>query len=424
MRLFNIFLITFITFIVFCSNIVSQWVDQKITIPDVYFSSICFAPNGIGVIAGANGTILYTTNAGNSWSLSNTNTTVNLTNAFYINNKFYVVGDSGKLLVSNVFGNFWQPIKINITEKLNSIWYCDSLNGWIAGSQAIYNTTDGGISWNKNFSYPKTYFDAVNFKNNNYGIVVGTSLINSTAYGVVFRTTDKGKNWNLVFTTYNGELETISIPDDSTVYVAGDNNGIAKSTDGGNTFTQLTPVEPSLYYWQSCCFIDRDKGWISGWYGFILKTTDGGKQWITYSPPLKDQGGSLNSIVFIDSNTGWAVGNFIFNSKVLKTTNGGITFVELEKQKNNFMGFELSQNYPNPFNPTTIINYELKSSAHITLNVYDILGRRVASLVNGYQNHGIHKINFNASGLPGGIYIYTLTEGNKLSRSKKMVLIR
>jgi hypothetical protein len=70
--------------------------------------------------------------------------------------------------------------------------------------------------------------------------------------------------------------------------------------------------------------------------------------------------------------------------------------------------FVLEQNYPNPFNPSTTIKYELTKSSHITLRVYDILGRLVSELVNERKNAGVHEVKFAASGLSSGVYFYRL----------------
>jgi hypothetical protein len=85
--------------------------------------------------------------------------------------------------------------------------------------------------------------------------------------------------------------------------------------------------------------------------------------------------------------------------------------------------FELSQNYPNPFNPTTTISFTLPESGKINLIVYNIIGERVAQLFNGYKEAGIHTINFNASELNSGIYIYKL-EQNGRTESRKMMLVK
>ncbi|HKJ81655.1 MAG TPA: T9SS type A sorting domain-containing protein [Ignavibacteriaceae bacterium] len=85
--------------------------------------------------------------------------------------------------------------------------------------------------------------------------------------------------------------------------------------------------------------------------------------------------------------------------------------------------YALSQNYPNPFNPTTEINYTVAKAGFVTLRVYDILGREVANLVNGYKNAGNFNVNFNASRLASGTYIYQMSV-NGVTISKKMVLLK
>ena len=85
--------------------------------------------------------------------------------------------------------------------------------------------------------------------------------------------------------------------------------------------------------------------------------------------------------------------------------------------------FNLSQNYPNPFNPSTKIDYSLSSKSNVSLKIYDMLGREVANLVNATQEAGNHSINFNASKLASGMYVYTLRSGNNVM-SKKMMLLK
>lgn len=85
--------------------------------------------------------------------------------------------------------------------------------------------------------------------------------------------------------------------------------------------------------------------------------------------------------------------------------------------------YKLEQNYPNPFNPATQINYSLRDDGFVSLKVFDILGREVANLINQNQKSGYHTVNFDASNLPSGVYIYTLkTTG--FTSSKKMSLIK
>ncbi len=85
--------------------------------------------------------------------------------------------------------------------------------------------------------------------------------------------------------------------------------------------------------------------------------------------------------------------------------------------------FQLLQNFPNPFNPTTVIKYTVAKESRVTLNVYNLLGEKIATLVNANQKAGNYKVNFNASNLTSGVYFYTLKAGN-FKETKKMLLIK
>ncbi|MFH1734682.1 MAG: T9SS type A sorting domain-containing protein, partial [bacterium] len=79
--------------------------------------------------------------------------------------------------------------------------------------------------------------------------------------------------------------------------------------------------------------------------------------------------------------------------------------------------------FPNPFNPTTEISYELRVAGSVLLNVYDIQGREVARLVDGYRDVGHHEVTFDGSGLASGVYIYQLNT-DEMSASRKFVLMK
>jgi len=85
--------------------------------------------------------------------------------------------------------------------------------------------------------------------------------------------------------------------------------------------------------------------------------------------------------------------------------------------------YSLSQNYPNPFNPSTVIKYELPKANHVTLKVYDILGKEVAALVDREQEQGRYEVSFDGSKLSSGVYICRITAG-EFVKSIKMNLIK
>ncbi len=86
-------------------------------------------------------------------------------------------------------------------------------------------------------------------------------------------------------------------------------------------------------------------------------------------------------------------------------------------------GIRLDQNYPNPFNPSTTISYTLDATSNVSLEVFDLMGRKVSTLVQGRQNAGEQSISFDASSLASGVYIYRLIAGGEVL-TKKMVLLK
>ena len=84
--------------------------------------------------------------------------------------------------------------------------------------------------------------------------------------------------------------------------------------------------------------------------------------------------------------------------------------------------FGLFQNYPNPFNPKTVIDYQIPIAGNVTLKIYDVLGREVATLVDGRQNAGNYAVSFDAGNLPSGIYFYRIIAGSFSSVRKLSVV--
>ncbi|GBD86933.1 hypothetical protein BMS3Abin03_00858 [bacterium BMS3Abin03] len=96
---------------------------------------------------------------------------------------------------------------------------------------------------------------------------------------------------------------------------------------------------------------------------------------------------------------------------------------EVKIEASGVLTFELEQNYPNPFNPSTLIAYSIPQEGFVSLNIYNLLGEKVATLVNSIQEAGRYEVSFDASSLASGIYVYSLKSGSSLT-SRKMLLMK
>ncbi len=148
------------------------------------------------------------------------------------------------------------------------------------------------------------------------------------------------------------------------------------------------------------------------WIGFTVPGTD--SVWVTLGRELTD----TRSFAF-DGTSNWSMSNREFQFRA-------ITGVWEQVGVNDESGipnkFELKQNYPNPFNPTTKIKYALPKDEFVTLKVYNSLGQEVTTLVNKNVSAGYHTINFDASNLASGMYIYRIKAGKYVSIKKMMLL--
>lgn len=196
-----------------------------------------------------------------------------------------------------------------------------------------------------------------------------------------------------VDSTQTWVLRNQGIAEDSNVYGLDEYNGeFFAGTDGGDTF---------LYRW--------DKN-LKEWKGLA-----NGPNNITYR--MTGLNGKLHLPGFFTQAGGLpAIGFTTLDVDMLTSTEEEITAELVDK-------VNLLQNYPNPFNPSTQISYTLPKSAVVSLEVFNVIGQRVATLFSGRQNSGKHSIIFNASKLSSGIYFYRLKAGNSV-QTKKMLLIK
>jgi predicted GH43/DUF377 family glycosyl hydrolase len=180
--------------------------------------------------------------------------------------------------------------------------------------------------------------------------------------------------------------------------------GYAFSTDGSNWTKYNDSTTTDQLYADSDPVMKKGElgSWDSWWIGMgsvmLDDTKSTFKMW--YS-------GSDND--FINSRIGYA--------------NAMVTSIEENNFGHSPQEFVLNQNYPNPFNPRTIINYELPITNDVNLNIYNMLGQKVAILVSEKQSAGSHQVEWDATGFASGVYYYRIKVG-EFQDVKKMILLR
>lgn len=391
----------------------------------------------------------------------------------------------GQLFKTTNSGATWQKQIDHPQSHFRSVVFFDSLNGWIGNvgpgefgatdSIPLYNTKDGGQTWSglKTFQgiYPKgicgmykvddsvvvavgrirgpaIFVKTINRGKNWFakdigylvaglvdvyfwtpdsGIAVGlTSAIHDSSSAVIIETSDGGNSWKINYTTSRkGEhCWKISFPSRKVGYVALQRNSktpiyFLKTTDGGKTWNDKL-FSSTYYFVQGIGFINDSVGWYGGYSSqTTYQTKDGGNSWTN-----ADFGYQINRFRFINDTLGFASGRTIYRL----APKSAVGIFQNISEKPEF--FDIEQNYPNPFNPSTTIQYKLLTKSFVMLDVYDLLGRHVKSLVNKTETAGTYSVNVSLSQIPSGVYLYKL-QARPLENSsgdfveiKKMVLLK
>ena len=282
----------------------------------------------------------------------------------------------------------------------------------VGGKWTILTTVDGGNTWSRMATEPVQVGAEAGW--NNSFQVLGNNIWFGTNSTKVYRSTDLGVTWTSGATT--GTLNTYGVHYNTPLNgVAGGNAGVV-STDGGATYS-ATPV-PGTGNITGGISGGNDNFWVCRGSS-IYRSSDNGATWIPTS--VHTATGTLWDMDMMVSSgcpTGWAVGA---TGQIVKIEGSlvGITNSSTETPST----FLLSQNYPNPFNPVTKINFSLPINDFVTMKVYDISGKEVATLVNQSLSIGSYTVEFNASTLASGAYFYTIQAG-EYREVKKMMLLK
>jgi photosystem II stability/assembly factor-like uncharacterized protein len=256
----------------------SDWTEIKAKAESGAFSDIYFLNDNFGIICGTSGTLLKTTDGGLSWYEEGLETDILLDVAFILDeNTFAAGGDHSLFFIkdeANYFKEYSTPKEINgIMMLTNKLWY-------IHGFDNIFKTTDAGVNWNLIYNSPDFLLRGMVF----------TSSGTCYAYGG-----GTASDW------IDGEILSSGF--------------LSKTTDGGDNWVELQDSVITTAELMGTYFINNNTGYIANYFGEIYKTTDGGKNW-NY---IDSTGTWIDNLLFINEDTGY----YPRIEKLYKTTDGG-----------------------------------------------------------------------------------------------------
>jgi len=394
----------------------SGW--QKITVPLYAQSTTSFVNINTGYTLSSK--IFKTTDGGVTWE-PKTSSVASSDHDYFLYFPHHDTGyfNNGSLYKTVNGGNNWSYINPPFYySNFPKTFFLNSNTGWIGDDSCVYRTTNGGINFTRytlRDTIDPPYCKGIKFFNANTGYYIGTYSI--------YKTTNGGESWNPLSNTsplpnpVGAGIYASDFCNENTGVVFGFSNGaryVSRTTNAGVSWNGGSGLTTSLI--SKIKFISEQTGWMCGSNSALFKTTNSGENWVSY--PL-DTIYKLTNIDFIDVNTGWISTG---RNKILRTTTGGAVFIS--QISSEVPGkFLLSQNYPNPFNPNTVINYDLRAAGFVTMKIYNSSGSEIKTLISEKQSAGSYSVNFNAEGLPSGVYYYKLSSGN-LSETKKMILLK
>jgi len=258
------------------------------------------------------------------WVMQNSGVWDNLNNVFFVNDNTGFVSFANRLLKTTDGGTNWFTVKTFIPQYfISTVYFINENTGWagIVLTQKppfayIYITHDGGVNWTTQTNIVSSYISDIKFFDASTGFAFGQVR---PATSLVAKTTNGGSNWTLTYPL--GDYKSImkaSFIDVNTGWVCTNdfsygNSYIYRTINSGISWVQMYPT--AFSYLQSIYFINSNTGWIGGYTG-INKTTNGGTNWVIQY----NNGDSVTSIKFLNDTFGWAIG---LSGRIKYTYNSG-----------------------------------------------------------------------------------------------------
>jgi photosystem II stability/assembly factor-like uncharacterized protein len=324
--------------------------------------------------------------------------------------RIFATSDGGKTWAQQLYAGVQSPF-------INGIRVFPGGKGFAMGDPpgtgrfVVLKTSDYGVTWTHLAAEPTGTSDEAGWNNSFWWVDADHGWFGSNK-NHVWRTTDGGTSWSFG-STGGAKSYGVAFSDISYGFAIHDSGVVARTTNGGVSWSPVTFPTTS-----QCTGVGVAPGTSWAWVSNSLDvyyTRNGGTSWSTES--LYPFDGAISSISLVDTTSGWAATS---NGELLKFIP---PWVKVIPEPIIPEATALYQNYPNPFNPSTQIRYSVPTACDVTLTVYDLLGRRVSTLVDEWREPGEYEVQFTGAGLASGVYLYRLNAG-KHTVVKKMMVVR
>jgi photosystem II stability/assembly factor-like uncharacterized protein len=383
---------------------------------DIYFNS---EDTGFVTTSGTSADIYMTNDGGLNWTRKHYASHVIRYNDIENVNEdvSYVVGTGGAITYTSDGGDNWVDRSIDNSSphsnrEIKKSSFINQSEGWIllTYNGVILHTLDSALNWNEIKTGASN--DVIDIK------LFSNQLGYALTQNEFLATVDGGTSWVILDSLINiqpGAFKSFYFVDENNIFIVSDDK-LLKSNNGGINwqlfdfgYDRVTKI----------LFVDNENGWAIGFDGLVLQTINGGERWSKINSHSRQH--YLNNIYFLNSASGWIAGG---DATILAYNTSDPTSIN-NKLKEDIIVPEafLHQNYPNPFNPVTKITFELSKTEWVTINIFNIAGQKIKTLVNQNFSAGRHTLIYDGSGFATGLYYYKIITRN-FTDVKKMLLIK
>lgn len=249
------------------------------------------------------------------WSIIPSGTSLDLLDLHFVSStEGWIAGDLGTILYSTDEGETWASQTSNTTKVRGAVFFTSATNGVAVGESAVLSTTtNGGATWTGSqfTGIGGPFLHDVFFPTSSVGYIVGNT-------GTIFKTTNGATSWTNISRSVSTRYRGVFFISSTKGWIVGTGGNIVVTTNGGSSWSNQFDQQGIQFY--DVEFVDNNTGWVVGSNGIIKKTTNAGGLW---SNQTSGTTVLLHDVDFVDANYGWAVGE---NGTILHTVDGGTTW--------------------------------------------------------------------------------------------------